>query len=68
MKEACRLLNKSIIRVEQPDIQLEEDEEEREIIAMGKKESLSISGLKKALIKKATRYPGTKQRETEEQS
>lgn len=32
MKEACRLLNKSIIRVEQPDIQLEEDEEE---MAMG---------------------------------
>ena len=27
VKEACRLLNKSIIRVEQPDIQLEEDEE-----------------------------------------
>lgn len=34
MKEACRLLNKSIIRVEQPDIQLEEEEEEN-IIPMG---------------------------------
>ena len=28
MKEAFRLLNKSIIRVEQPDIHLEEEEEE----------------------------------------
>ena len=27
MKEAFRLLNKSIIRVEQPDIHLEEEEE-----------------------------------------
>lgn len=30
VKEAFRLLNKSIIRVEQPDIHLEEEEEERE--------------------------------------
>ena len=28
VKEACRLLNKSIIRVEQPDIHLEEEEED----------------------------------------
>ena len=28
VKEAFRLLNKSIIRVEQPDIHLEEEEEE----------------------------------------
>ena len=28
MKEAFRLLNKSIIRVEQPDIHLEEEEDE----------------------------------------
>ena len=28
MKEAFRLLNKSIIRVEQPDIALEEEDEE----------------------------------------
>lgn len=33
VKEACRLLNKSIIRVEQPDIHLEQDEEEE--MAMG---------------------------------
>ena len=34
VKEACRLLNKSIIRVEQPDIQLEQDEDEE--MAMGR--------------------------------
>ena len=36
MKEAFRLLNKSIIRVEQPDVHLEEedDEEMEEEVAM----------------------------------
>lgn len=31
MKEAFRLLNKSIIRVEQPDINLQEENEEEEM-------------------------------------
>jgi DNA replication licensing factor MCM6 len=30
VKEAFRLLNKSIIRVEQPDVHLEEDEADKE--------------------------------------
>ena len=33
VKEACRLLSKSIIRIEQPDIELEEDTAEEEIDA-----------------------------------
>ena len=37
MKEACRLLSKSIIRIEQPDIELEEDTAEEEIDAEGMK-------------------------------
>ena len=36
MKEAFRLLNKSIIRVEQPDIHLEEEEEETPMELEGK--------------------------------
>ena len=32
VKEACRLLNKSIIRVEQPDVQLDEEEEEADLL------------------------------------
>ena len=31
MKEAYRLLNKSIIRVEQPDVHLDEEEEDAEM-------------------------------------
>jgi DNA replication licensing factor MCM6 len=31
VKEAFRLLNKSIIRVEQPDIHLEEEEENEDV-------------------------------------
>ena len=39
MKEAFRLLNKSIIRVEQPDIHLEEEEEEGGEVDMETEES-----------------------------
>lgn len=39
MKEAFRLLNKSIIRVEQPDVHLEEEEEE------DKKEEMDVEGI-----------------------
>lgn len=51
MKEAFRLLNKSIIRVEQPDIHLEEEEEEPEQpdVEMEVDESRSIDGYKSDL-------------------
>ena len=35
MKEAFRLLNKSIIRVEQPDVHLEEEEEDEAPMDLG---------------------------------
>lgn len=38
MKEAFRLLNKSIIRVEQPDVHLEEEEED-------KQEEMDVEGI-----------------------
>lgn len=39
VKEAFRLLNKSIIRVEQPDVHLEEEEEE------DKQEEMDVEGI-----------------------
>lgn len=39
VKEAFRLLNKSIIRVEQPDVHLEEDEEK------DKEEEMEVEGI-----------------------
>lgn len=39
VKEAFRLLNKSIIRVEQPDVHLEEDEEK------DKQEEMEVEGI-----------------------
>lgn len=39
VKEAFRLLNKSIIRVEQPDVHLEEEEEE------DKQEEIDVEGI-----------------------
>ena len=49
VKEACRLLNKSIIRVEQPDIQLEEDEENG--MPMGK-----FRGIRSHIVNQGTSY------------
>ena len=46
MKEAFRLLNKSIIRVEQPDVHLEEEDdeemEEEDEVAMDTGQLLSV--------------------------
>lgn len=39
VKEAFRLLNKSIIRVEQPDVHLEEEEEQ------DKQEEMDVEGI-----------------------
>lgn len=40
VKEAFRLLNKSIIRVEQPDVHLEEEDEEED-----KQEEMEVEGI-----------------------
>lgn len=40
VKEAFRLLNKSIIRVEQPDVHLEEEDEEED-----KQEEMDVEGI-----------------------
>lgn len=51
MKEAFRLLNKSIIRVEQPDIHLEEEEENEQMeVEEGEPNMVTTSVAKSTLI------------------